>query len=394
MALEEAPPLLRPKALCELCGSHASVFCPSDDAHLCVTCDAKVHSANFLVSRHCRVLLCSQCRGPTPVRLWGPSPAIPQALCPYCCDNFHLRENLEPCFPDMWRNNNGAGFGEIADGARVEGEVLGGQVLRGGEGEEIDDGSEGEGLREGGYFEEEEGCSASPVSVLSSEDCSVPSQNHDGDFSAETQTESEQSDCHGGRDSAHCVTNILQLYPRLATSETSKHNTKSIASCSLKRKREGFGIDEGQKRNRVNNEVGDKDSCSSSSFSAESPDPIPGGLSEQAAARLKRVLSSWQLELGLSEDGGIELAMKFLQRALKRLQPKMRMLGADTLRITLATCLWLSLKLGTEQAGVPKASQVAEVTGVSASRLRSMEIQLLGLLDWRPLEGCLDKEAV
>ncbi|KAG8038607.1 hypothetical protein GUJ93_ZPchr0255g33285 [Zizania palustris] len=39
---------------CELCGGVAAVHCAADNAFLCVSCDAKVHGANFLASRHRR----------------------------------------------------------------------------------------------------------------------------------------------------------------------------------------------------------------------------------------------------------------------------------------------------------------------------------------------------
>ncbi|KAK1388972.1 B-box zinc finger protein 32 [Heracleum sosnowskyi] len=51
--------------ICELCKGAARVFCESDQASLCWSCDAKVHSANFLVARHVRSLLCHSCHSPT-----------------------------------------------------------------------------------------------------------------------------------------------------------------------------------------------------------------------------------------------------------------------------------------------------------------------------------------
>jgi len=41
-------------ARCELCGGAAAVHCAADSAFLCLRCDAKVHGANFLASRHLR----------------------------------------------------------------------------------------------------------------------------------------------------------------------------------------------------------------------------------------------------------------------------------------------------------------------------------------------------
>lgn len=48
---------------CEFCkGLRPVVFCKSDAAYLCLSCDAKVHSANALSYRHPRTLVCESCR--------------------------------------------------------------------------------------------------------------------------------------------------------------------------------------------------------------------------------------------------------------------------------------------------------------------------------------------
>ncbi|KAK9267920.1 hypothetical protein L1049_010357 [Liquidambar formosana] len=48
--------------LCDFCGEQRSmVFCRSDDACLCLSCDRNVHSANALSRRHSRSLLCERC---------------------------------------------------------------------------------------------------------------------------------------------------------------------------------------------------------------------------------------------------------------------------------------------------------------------------------------------
>lgn len=51
------------KTRCEFCKAlRPVVFCKSDAAHLCLSCDAKVHSANALSYRHPRTLVCESCR--------------------------------------------------------------------------------------------------------------------------------------------------------------------------------------------------------------------------------------------------------------------------------------------------------------------------------------------
>ncbi|RCV11302.1 hypothetical protein SETIT_2G175000v2 [Setaria italica] len=49
-------------ALCDFCGAQRSmVYCRSDAASLCLSCDRNVHSANALSRRHTRTLLCDRC---------------------------------------------------------------------------------------------------------------------------------------------------------------------------------------------------------------------------------------------------------------------------------------------------------------------------------------------
>lgn len=69
---------------CELCKNTARVYCESDDARLCWSCDAKVHSANFLVARHVRNLLCHSCQAPTPWNGSGEKLGRTITLCETC----------------------------------------------------------------------------------------------------------------------------------------------------------------------------------------------------------------------------------------------------------------------------------------------------------------------
>lgn len=47
---------------CEFCGEQRSiVYCRSDAACLCLSCDRNVHSANALSQRHSRTLVCERC---------------------------------------------------------------------------------------------------------------------------------------------------------------------------------------------------------------------------------------------------------------------------------------------------------------------------------------------
>lgn len=56
--------------ICDFCGEQRSmVYCRSDAACLCLSCDRSVHSANALSKRHSRTLVCERCNAqPATVR--------------------------------------------------------------------------------------------------------------------------------------------------------------------------------------------------------------------------------------------------------------------------------------------------------------------------------------
>ncbi|KAJ4980897.1 hypothetical protein NE237_031734 [Protea cynaroides] len=76
---------------CELCNHPARMYCESDQASLCWDCDAKVHSANFLVARHSRSLLCDVCQSPTPWNASGSKLGPTVAVCERCANNCNGR---------------------------------------------------------------------------------------------------------------------------------------------------------------------------------------------------------------------------------------------------------------------------------------------------------------
>lgn len=69
---------------CELCNSTAKMYCDSDQASLCWDCDTRVHTANFLVAKHLRTLLCHACQSPTPWTASGPKLGPTVSVCQAC----------------------------------------------------------------------------------------------------------------------------------------------------------------------------------------------------------------------------------------------------------------------------------------------------------------------
>lgn len=83
---------------CELCSSIARVYCESDQASLCWDCDARVHTANFLVAKHSRILLCNSCQSLTPWTGSGPKLGPTVSVCQKC---FHRNNNNDGANQDQ-----------------------------------------------------------------------------------------------------------------------------------------------------------------------------------------------------------------------------------------------------------------------------------------------------
>ncbi|XP_008788940.1 B-box zinc finger protein 19-like isoform X2 [Phoenix dactylifera] len=128
---------------CELCERAARMYCESDQASLCWECDAKVHGANFLVSRHSRCLLCRSCEAPTPWRASGARLGPAVSICERCCLQAKQRRQ-----EDHEGDDDGE-FGEEKDDEEDEGD----DQMKDDEGE---DQAEGEGEGEGDGDEEED----------------------------------------------------------------------------------------------------------------------------------------------------------------------------------------------------------------------------------------------
>ncbi|KAL8063628.1 hypothetical protein ABFX02_01G039100 [Erythranthe guttata] len=78
--------------VCDSCkASPAAVFCRADSAFLCMTCDAKIHAANKLASRHARLWVCEVCeQAPATVTC----KADAASLCAACDRDIHSANPL------------------------------------------------------------------------------------------------------------------------------------------------------------------------------------------------------------------------------------------------------------------------------------------------------------
>ncbi|XP_027339580.1 B-box domain protein 31-like [Abrus precatorius] len=100
---------------CELCNCPAKLFCESDQASLCWECDAKVHSANFLVTKHPRFLLCHVCQSLTAWHGTGPKFVPTISVCNTCVSNSNETCNQQNHDDDDHDDDDDDGSGEDDD---------------------------------------------------------------------------------------------------------------------------------------------------------------------------------------------------------------------------------------------------------------------------------------
>ncbi|CAI5468115.1 unnamed protein product [Closterium sp. Yama58-4] len=109
-------------------------------------------------------------------------------------------------------------------------------------------------------------------------------------------------------------------------------------------------------------------------------------LRHQAADRLRRILCSWCAKLALRGRRVVDLALHVLQRALRDLP--LGSVDSNALRVLLAACLWTAAKLdGGRQKDVPNAAAMSAVSLVEVGVLQAAELQLMKMMNWKPLEG-------
>ncbi|XP_020202658.1 B-box zinc finger protein 32 isoform X2 [Cajanus cajan] len=92
---------------CELCNKPAKLFCESDQASLCWECDAKVHSANFLVTKHPRILLCHVCQSLTAWHGTGPKFVPTISVCNTCTCSQQNHDHDDGTEEDHVENHDG-----------------------------------------------------------------------------------------------------------------------------------------------------------------------------------------------------------------------------------------------------------------------------------------------
>ncbi|CAI5467160.1 unnamed protein product [Closterium sp. Yama58-4] len=367
---------------CELCTQPAALRCDADSAFLCATCDAAVHSANFIVLRHSRHLLCALCSSPTS---WeAPSPfhqpaAVPQTqvMCDSCLAVgavsgitgnavFHtpsamsasMAASLLPLHTYAAALSSSAFVPSPPSNVAPESQSLAKRHKT----------NTGNLLAFAQYpphaklsqMQSQQQQQQLPSLLLAG---TTLSQNSLG-----TATQG-QHHCPPALAQSRVVADAAGVVPDLNESLCTENQTVPDASTGKRHRQEEQVAAEAQ------NVLG------GSSANGQGRNV----LGQLAAARLKRVLSSWYARLALRGPHVSDLAFHIFQKVLRKLQPGR--VAADSLRVTLAACMWTAAKLDDNQKTLPRASDVAAVARVPAQRLQAAELEVMKLVDWRPLEG-------
>lgn len=122
---------------------------------------------------------------------------------------------------------------------------------------------------------------------------------------------------------------------------------------------------------------------------------VPLGCSQQVALLLpqwaEHKLLVWAKGLGLQNVRTIQLALHMWKRLLTKytVQPTglVAIPGLTLVESALLGCLVVSAKLEECRKGAPTSAKVAAFVASTSACINALELQLLQLLDWRPLEG-------
>lgn len=396
-------------ARCALCSSGAHVCCHADEALLCCACDQMVHTANFLVSRHVRVLLCAACGGATRFHMWGPGLLSQRPLCETC----------QGRAGGAARRSNAAA-GQLTAAGVATARWPPSECPKWAVGELSVDGYGGEKashsevasrseVEDGGASDEEgEASSTRPVpqgleeSVSPAAASAAPPQGagRKRPFREVQQTCSRKKFQGGGvpHSPVESIITALVLKGVSPVGDIRPHRGPRLHTAAQCEGRAAPSSDD-ESDVRSSNSSGCARSSIHAGGSPRSTDRNGGGggggskcdnggLAPGAAAtrlRIFRVLARWHLRLAIGAREVVLLAFLLFRRAYQG--SRLQRLSAEKLRGTLAACLWVASKLGVMQAAVPTAASIAAVARIPADQLLTAELQLLSLLEWRPLEG-------
>ncbi|CAI5975099.1 unnamed protein product [Closterium sp. NIES-65] len=403
----------------------AALRCDADSAFLCATCDAAVHSANFIVLRHSRHLLCALCSSPTS---WeAPSPfhqpaaaAQTQVLCDSCLAVgavSGITGNAVFHTPCAMSASMAASLlplhtyaAALSSSAFVPSPPL-----------NVAPESQSLAKRHKANMEDLLAFSRYPphakLSQMQSQQQQLPSLLLAGaTLSQNSLGTANQGQHHcplSSSSSSSSPPETLQLFPTATPSEGATESavvTPSLTNGTLSQQQpalahacavaDAAGVvpDLNESLCNENQTVPDaatgKRQRQEEQVAGETQNVLGGScadgqgrnvLGQLAAARLKRVLSSWYARLALRGPHVSDLAFHIFQKVLRKLQPGR--VAADSLRVTLAACMWTAAKLDDNQKTLPRASDVAAVARAPAKRLQAAELEVMKLVDWRPLEG-------
>lgn len=348
------------------------MYCAADNAHICWSCDAKVHGANFLVARHTRSVLCKTCGISTTRRTTGANPTPLTGLCSGCLQGEVQGECTTYCNRSVVSSRRAASRSCLAVAGRS------------------DSGSES-------------GCSLHVPNSSRDMECVIvdrSAQESVSSASSQSLKRKRSLDCRAAASNPQAeqvVTRTLEdVHSRVAqlqcecTSATSSAINRSSASHDHQdttlETRDGnrsqppvMGSNNGAfvtlrsasaKRLRMDDSAQTSPSLRRSQQSAA-----------LATSRLTRILAKWHWDLHLSSPDTVPLALRLFRKAYRALAPAV-LSNAGT-SVVLAACLLLAAGLDEAQITAPKASDLAAFAGVSTRTLCITEIHLVALLGRR-----------
>ncbi|XP_024399245.1 uncharacterized protein [Physcomitrium patens] len=369
--------MARTNTACELCDGVAALYCEADEAHICWICDAKVHSANFLVARHTRSVLCGTCGTQTSWRASGANPTPLPGVCAECSQG----EAQGECIT--------LNDGNVIDTARVTAESCESAVIfetefsqvsscesshsqlssYDSEGVIVDCGSAHASVSSGiskSLKRKRSLHSLLPVSVPQSKQIAMRVLEDVNSSDAHRQCKCDSTTSSSSSTGSNSRANQDSSFEERGDNRTQFPefgNTNRVVTNHLL---------SSAKRQRMDDRV-----QTMSSFAPAQESAV------LSISRSMRTLAKWHWDLHLSSPGTVPLALRMFCKVSRALTPTL--FSNSGRRVALAACLRLAAVLDEAQITVPNSGKVAACAGVSARRLAMTELHLLALLGSRRL---------
>ena len=136
--------------------------------------------------------------------------------------------------------------------------------------------------------------------------------------------------------------------------------------------------------------------CAQGSSTPSALPPPPPMSMQTTTALAPTLIERWSRLLPLQRGESLLLALDLWARVRPRLSVReLTACGAaDPFAAALAGCLWIAAKMEECRRGLPNATKIGALVGAHRGVMNSIELYLMGLVDWRPTAGWQERRGM